>query len=324
MSLPVYDAIDVREALPMRNCIDLMAEVQMALSRGEIRLPARRAMTIPETTNQLLIMPGSLPAPAVFGVKLLSIFPGNRAERGLPTIQGQVLLFDATEGTPLAVVEAATLTAIRTAAASAAATRELANPDAGCLALLGYGVQARTHLEAMRVVRPIREVRVWGPDPDSARAFVSEHSGDHSGDWRIEAAETPEAALEGADLVCAVSAARDPVIQGEALSPGCHINLVGAHTADTREADSATMARARIFTEISEFALLEAGDILLAMAEGVASESELIEIGAVIGGMQPGRLAAEDITVYKSLGNTAQDLLAAHHVYLSSTANTEN
>lgn len=320
MSLPVYDAAAVRQALTMQQCIELMADVQAALSRGDIRLPLRRALTIPDSTNQLLIMPGSLPAPAVIGVKLVSIFPHNQNAHNLPTIQGQVLLFDAENGTPLALVEAATLTAIRTAAASGAATRELANPEAGCLALLGYGVQAHTHLAAMSTVRPIHEVRIWGPDPDKAHAFAEEHGGD----WKIEAAQTPEEALAGADLVCAVSAASDPIIRSDAISPGCHINLVGAHTANAREADSATMARARIFTEISEFALIEAGDILIAMADGAVFESELIEIGAVISGKQPGRLSVDDVTVYKSLGNTAQDLIAAHYVHQSATSNRES
>lgn len=319
MTLPVFDARAVRKALPMNRCIDLMAEVQAALSRGDIRLPLRSLMNIPETDNQLLIMPGSLPAPPVFGVKLLSIFPGNPVAQNLPTIQGQVLLFDAQTGSPLALVEAATLTAIRTAAASASATRELANPDAGHLALLGYGVQAESHLEAMASVRPVRQVRVWGPDPEKARTFAARHQGD----WSMEAASSPEAALADADLVCAVSAAIEPLIESQWIKSGCHINLVGAHRPADREADSATLGRARVFTEVNEFALTEAGDILLALADGVIGEAGLTEIGAVIDGRAPGRESAEQLTVYKSLGNTAQDLIAAHHVFLSAAGNSE-
>lgn len=313
MSLAVYDAQAVRSALPMNPCIDLMAQVQAAISRGDIDLPLRSSLPVDGAGNQLLIMPGCLAAPPVFGVKLVSIFPRNPAEHDLPTIQGQVLLFDATSGAPLAVVDAATLTGIRTAAASGAATRLLARPDARSLALLGYGVQAETHLQAMRCVRPVEEVRVWGPDSRKARAFADKHAGEVD----IVPVATADAAVRFADLICAVTAAREPIIDGRLIAAGCHINLVGAHTADTREADSRTMQRARIFTEITEFALTEAGDILLAMADGAITESELIEIGTVIAGQAPGRRSADDITVYKSLGNTAQDLIAARHVHAS-------
>ncbi|HEY5645636.1 MAG TPA: hypothetical protein VIS76_06840, partial [Pseudomonadales bacterium] len=170
MTLPVFDAEQVRRALPMDRCIELMARVQTTISRGEISLPLRSHLQVGER-NGLLLMPGSLSQPAVFGAKLLSLFPDN-GQRGLPVIQGQVLLFDGGDGRPLALVEAASLTAIRTAAASGAATRALANPQASVLALLGYGVQAESHLEAMCCVRPVREVRVWGPDPAKAKAFA--------------------------------------------------------------------------------------------------------------------------------------------------------
>lgn len=316
--IPVFSADAVRARLPMAACIDLMAEVQAAISRGEISLPLRQAIPLPEApgsegagTASLLLMPGALSEPAVFGAKLISIFPGN-GRRGLPAIQGQVLLFDGDDGRPLALVEAASLTAIRTAAASAAATRVLANPDASRLALLGYGVQAGSHLEAMRAVRPIREVRVWGPSQDKAAAFAEKHSGP---ELSVRAAASPEVALGDAEVICAVSASAEPIIRSEWLKPGCHLNLVGAHRPDAREADGATIAGARVFTEITGFALVEAGDILLAIADGLITAGNIAgEIGAVIEGELPGRENPEQITVYKSLGNTAQDLVAAHHV----------
>lgn len=294
----------------MARCIELMDHVQRVISRGELRLPLRSHVPL-GSGDGLLMMPGSLPEPAVFGAKLLSLFPGN-GQRGLPVIQGYVLLFDAADGAPLGLVEAGTLTAIRTAAASGAATRALANPDASVLALLGYGVQAATHLAAMRAVRPVREVRVWGPDRSRATKFAARHG---SGSLPVTPVESVRVAVEDADLICAVSAARTPILRGEWLAAGTHVNLVGAHTADSREADGAALARARIFTEITEFALVEAGDILLAIGEGAIAADDIAgEIGAVLEGTLPGREHADQITLYKSLGNTAQDLIAAHHV----------
>lgn len=294
----------------MARCIDLMDRVQRVISRGEVRLPLRTPVPL-GSGNGLLMMPGSLPEPAVFGAKLLSLYPGN-GQRGLPVIQGYVLVFDAADGVPLGLVEAGSLTAIRTAAASGAATRALANPDASTLALLGYGVQAATHLAAMCAVREVREVRVWGPDRSKAERFAARHG---SGSQPVTPVDSVRAAVEGADLICAVSATRTPILRGEWLAAGAHVNLVGAHTADTREADGATLARARIFTEITEFALVEAGDILLAIEEGVIAVEDIAgEIGAVLDDNLPGREHAGQITLYKSLGNTAQDLIAAQHV----------
>jgi ornithine cyclodeaminase len=260
-------------------------------------------------------MPGALTDPAVFGAKLVSLYPHNsQGPEPRPTIQGHVLLFEGNHGRPLALIEAASLTAIRTAAASAAATSALAASDARTLALLGYGVQAVSHLEAMCAVRPIERVRVWGPDADRAAAFAVRQQ---RPDLEIEAAASVEDAVREADLVCAVSGASTPILHGEWLAPGVHVNLVGAHSADCREADGRTLARARIFTEISGFALAEAGDIVLAIEEGAISADKIAgEIGDVHAGRLEGRQSADQITLYKSLGNTAQDLIAAHQVWL--------
>ena len=315
-ALAVFDADQVRLRLPMATCIDLLTSLHAAISRGEVQLPLRSSVPLPfepAGSNALLVMPGALADPAVFGAKLLSIYPGNgHAEPPSPVIQGHVLLFDGASGAPLALVDATSLTAIRTAAASGAATRVLARADASRLALLGYGVQAASHLEAMRVVRPIRDVRVWGPSPDKAAAFAERHSDEH---LLVRSAPSAEAAVMAADIICAVTASETPVIEGRWLSEGCHLNLVGAHSARTREADSDTLARARVFTEITEFALAEAGDLLLAIEEGaLALEAVAGEIGSVFAGSLVGREHDDQITLYKNLGNVAQDLVAAYHV----------
>ena len=292
----------------MSACIGLMAQTQAAISRGEITPPLRSFVPVAGGKGGLGVMPGD--TPDAFGAKLISLIPGNPA-RGLPVIQGCILLFNRETGAPAALVEGASVTAIRTAAASGAATRALAREDASVLALLGYGVQAETHLQAMRCVRPVREVRVWGPSMEKAGRFASSHT---TREVTVSAVETAREAVTGAHLICAVSAATQPVIEGRWLSPGCHLNLVGSHSPATREADGETMGRARVFTEITDFAMKEAGDILLAIKEGFLAENDLAgEIGAVIGGVIEGRRSEDEITLYKSLGNVAQDLAAANY-----------
>ena len=287
-----------------------MAKTQAAISRGEIELPLRSFLPVADGKGAFALMPGEIST--AFGAKLLSLYPGNPG-RDIPAIQGCILLFDPETGRPTAVVEGGSVTAIRTAAASGAATRVLAREDAAVLALLGYGVQAQTHLEAMLCVRPIREVRVWGPSVEKARRFAARNA---SKELTIDAVETASEAIRGADMVCGVSSASEPIIEGRRLAPGCHLNLVGAHTPKTREADGETLGRARVFTEVTTFAMRESGDVLLAIEEGRLSEDDLCgEIGAVIDGEIEGRRDGGEITLYVSLGNTAQDLAAAQFVY---------
>ncbi len=313
MNIDYLDEQDVHTHLTMSVCIDLMAETQAAISRGEITLPLRHALPLSAKNDSLLIMPGEITKQAVFGAKLISLFPNN-SSRGRPVIQGGILLFDSNTGSALALVEAASITAIRTAAASGAATNVLANPTSHRLAILGCGVQATTHLEAMLEVRPIEEVRIWSRNLTKAETFVAEHS-DHA---RITlcASPTVKEAVADADIVCTVTGAHQPILEGAWLKPGVHLNLVGAHSATSREVDGEAMRGAQIFTEISEFAWAEAGDILLAIEEGAINKANVVgEIGEVIEGKLPGRTNPADITVYKNLGNTAQDLAAAFYVY---------
>jgi len=306
----VLDASAVERHLGMRECIELMDRTQRALSRGDVRIPLRTGVPVAGGRGVLLLMPGEAGSPPVFGAKILSVFPENEA---LPAIQGWILLFDPADGAPLALVEAASVTAIRTAAASAVATRVLARSDAETLVLLGCGVQAASHLEAMLVVRRFREVLVWGPTPARARAFADSQAAAHG--IPVEPIDEAARAVARGDVICAVSAAREPIVHGNDLKPGCHVNLVGAHTPDTREADARAFERARVFTEVTEFALAEAGDLLMAIAEGAFSADRIEgEIGAVLEGTVAGRTGAAEITLYKSLGNVAQDLAAASHV----------
>ncbi len=314
MNVPIIDQGAVNRILNMRVCIDLIKQVQIGISEGAIKNPLRSFNALSQKQNLFGVMPGELPKQSVFGAKLISVYPENPKINKQPAIQGFVLLFDSDTGAPLAFVDAASLTAIRTAAASAAATHALARDNAKVLALLGYGVQAASHLQAMLEVREIDKVYVWGPTLANALAFAEKYS--RLFEIEIQAVDQAEYAVRHADILCAVSNASQAIIKGNWLQKGAHINLVGAHTPDTREADTLTMSRSRIFTEISEIALKESGDLILPLASGDISISDIVsEIGLVYKGVIKGRLNSTDITLYKSLGNTAQDLICADYVF---------
>jgi alanine dehydrogenase len=306
---------EVERLLPMGECIDVMAGALSALAREEALQPLRQVHWLPDRRGLLGVMPGALwdGDGAVLGIKVITVFPGNHA-KGEETHLGSVLLFEAEMGRLLAILDAAAVTAIRTAAVSALATRLLAREDAGDLALLGAGVQARTHLAALREVRLLRRVRVWSRHPESARRFAAEESARQG--LPVEAAATAREAVEGADLVCTVTAAREPVLEGAWLAPGAHVNAVGACTAVTRELDTAAVLRARLFVDRRESALAEAGDLLIPLRAGEVGESQIAgELGEVLTGRVPGRRSGDEITLFKSLGLAVEDLAAARHVW---------
>jgi alanine dehydrogenase len=262
--------------------------------------------------------PGAPGAPSVAGVKVVSIFPDNRL-RGDESHFGVVLLFETETGRPIAHLDAAAITAIRTAAVSAVATRLLARDDAGDLALLGAGVQARTHLAALREVRPLRRVRVWSRRPQSAARFAAEQGARHG--LAVEAVPSAAAAVAGADLVCTVTSSHQPVLAGEWLQPGAHVNAVGASLASARELDSAAVARARLFVDRRESAVNESGDYLVPLREGLIAEDHIRgELGDLLLGRLAGRRSPAEITLFKSLGLAVEDLAAGHHVYRQALA----
>jgi ornithine cyclodeaminase len=312
---------EVERLLPMGECIAVMERALRDLALGAAVQPLRSVMRLDGRPGLLGIMPGQVQVPvdgSVAGIKVVSIFPGNR-ERGDESHFGAVLLFETETGRPIAHVDAAAITAIRTAAVSAVATRLLARDDAGELALLGAGVQARTHLAALREVRELRRVRVWSRRPESARRFAAEEGARHR--LPVEAAPSAAAAVAGADLVCTVTASREPVLAGEWLSPGVHVNAVGSSVASARELDSAAVARSRLFVDRRESTINESGDYLFPLREGVIAEDHIQgEIGDLLLGRLPGRRSASEITLFKSLGLAVEDLAAAHHVYRQAVA----
>jgi ornithine cyclodeaminase len=227
---------------------------------------------------------------------------------------GIVLLFEAEHGQPVALLDAAEITAIRTAAASGAATRLLARPEADDLAILGAGEQARSHLEAMLAVRTLRRIRIWARDRDKARAFAAEEGARHHVD--IEIASDVPAAVRDADLICTVTRAREPILLGEWLEPGVHLNVVGSSVAAAAEIDTAAVVRSRFFADCRNSTVSEGGEYLRALQAGAITPTHILaEIGEVANGSKAGRTAADEITLYKSLGVAPQDLASAHHAF---------
>lgn len=283
MSVLVLGAADVGRVLRMDECIEAMADVLAALARGELYQPLRSVLRPPGAPGLIGLMPAH--RPGVYALKEVVVSPGNPA-RGLDTHQGAVLLHDGETGRLAAVLNASAVTAIRTAAVSAAATRALARPGARVVAIVGAGVQGRAHEEAIRVVLPDAEIRVW-----------SRSRGD-----------TAEEAVRGADVVCTCTTAHEPVLRREWLAPGAHVNAVGSSLPTTRELDERTVSEATLFVDRRESALAEAGDLLLA---GVGAERIAAELGEVLAGAHPGRTRADELTVFESLGLAAEDLAAA-------------
>lgn len=314
MNVLVISHEDVARLLPMDACIEVMAEAMRTTNRGGAVLPLRSVVWMPDRTGMIGLMPGFLGAPASLGLKVVSIFPGNHGT-GYDSHQGVVMLFDIQHGFPLAIMDASSITAIRTAAVSGVATRALARDDAGDLAILGAGVQAATHLAAMRAVRPIRRVRVWSRNRGHAQRFAD------ASPIAVEVMETARAAVEGADLVCTTTSAREPVLEGAWLGPGAHVNAVGACFATARELDTAAVVRSRLIVDRRESTLNESGDFLIPKAEGAIGDDHIAgELGDVLLGQLVGRRSPDEVTLYKSLGIAIQDLAAAHHIYAQAVA----
>ncbi len=317
---------DVEDLLSMAECIPAMEEAFRALATGQGGQPRRFLVWSPDRAGLLGEMPGFLspeltgpvtvpggePGMGILGTKLVSVFHGNR-DRGLESHLGFVVLFEGELGRPLALLDGAAITAIRTAAVSGLATRLLARPDAGDLAILGTGIQAHTHLEAMRQVRALRRVRVYSRKAESMAAFASA--------WKakgveVEAVAGARDAVAGADLICTVTSAHEPILFGDWISPGAHVNAVGSSSPAYRELDAAAVARARLFVDLKESTLAESGDFLRAREEGAVTDGHILgELGDLVLGRIEGRRSPDEITLCKLLGLAVEDLVAALHVY---------
>jgi ornithine cyclodeaminase len=303
---------DVRSLLPMAECVDLMHKTMSAVSEGRVVLPLRSVLVMPGDLGMMGNMPGYLGEPECFGVKLVSLIPRNKPPHYSSHL-GLVLLFEVEHGQPVALLDAAEITAIRTAATSGLATRLLAEPDASDLAILGAGDQAGSHLDAMLTVRKLRRVRVWARDSSKAAAFARSEGSRHG--ITIEIAATPRAAVLNADIICTVTKAREPILLGEWLAPGAHLNVVGSSIAAAAEIDTPAVVKSRFFVDYRGSTVNEGGEYLRALKAGAITPDHILgEIGEVANGSKVGRASPSDVTLYKSLGIAPQDLASAHYV----------
>jgi ornithine cyclodeaminase len=304
VNVRVLDEETVRRLLPMRECIDVMADALASLARGEVHNPLRFIVRPPGEESLLALMPshrgGDRP---LYALKALAIFPSNAA-RGLDLHQGFVALLDGETGETRALMNAGGITAVRTAAVSGVATRLLARDDVRTLAILGTGIQARAHLEAMRAVREFERVVVWGRTPGRFADLDD-----------VEEVADAETAVRAADVLVTATSAAEPIVQREWLKPGVHVNAVGSSIPTTRELDTETMAAASLFVDRRESTVNEAGDFLFPQREGaIGPEHIRAEIGELLLGTATGRRSPEEITVFKSLGLAVEDLAAAEYV----------
>lgn len=295
----------------MREAVAAMKVAFGQLSAGRARLPLRSRIDIPEAAGVTLIMPALLPETGDFALKVVSVFGGNRL-RGLPTIHGLVVALDPATGAPVGLVEGATLTALRTGAASGAATDLLARPEARTLAIFGSGVQARTQFEAVCAVRQIEAAWIFSRSRDHAQAFATELGREPWAPPSISVADTPAAAVRESDIICTATTSSTPVFDGHDLRPGTHINAIGGYAPAMQEVDSSTVSRALVVVDSREAAMAEAGDLIIPLREGrISAEHIHTELGELVNGTQVGRTDPEQITLFKSVGVAVQDAIAA-------------
>lgn len=311
--LAIFDGDYVRAHLDYRACIAVVREAMMALSDGRTRQLLRTMFHMGEGRT-FAQMPGALGDDDMFGAKMISVFP-SPGEPGTRRHRGVIAMFEPDEGRPVCIVDAEEVTHIRTAAATAMATDVLARRDARRLLIMGTGGQARTHLRALPLVRDFERIAIWGRNPDKVRALVEEFSGA----LPVRPAGELPAEVASADVVCTLTGAREPILAGRWLRPGCHVNIVGSSGPGPVEVDSELVARARYVADSRASALDAAAEFLVARDEGLVTDDHIVaEIGEILLERKPGRRSDDEITAYKSLGHAVQDLAAAAHLYRSS------
>lgn len=309
---------DVKSVLAMGPCIDAVEEAFRQYSLGNVVQPTRPTIKIAEHRALINAMPAYIGGVEALGVKWVGGYLGNPA-LGLPVVQAIIILNDGTNMSPLAVMNGTYITAVRTGAAAGVATRYLARADAATAGIIGAGVQAKTQLEAVCAVRPITSARVYDVFPEAAAKFAVEMSARLG--ITVTAAATAEEAVRGADVICTASTSKTPVVLGEWLKAGAHINGIGSHSTDARELDTASVVRSRVIVDTMDAAMAEAGDILMPIAEGAITADHIAgELGDVITGKIPGRSSETEITLFKSQGLAIQDVATAQLVYKAAVA----
>lgn len=311
----------IASLLPMNECIEVMEKTFRSLAAGECLQPLRNIMELPARNGVLGMMPGYAEKLGVMGIKVITVFHAN-SEVGLPSHQGIVILFDAKNGHPLMLFDALEITAIRTAAASAVATKLLSRMDASTLAIIGSGEQAKRHIEAITLVRTIKQVNIWSRNEKNAKDLAETVSGIYG--VPIAVSGDINETVTNADIICTVTSSKEPLVSGDWISAGTHINAVGSSTPTARELDTAAMVRSKLFTDCYDSIFNEAGDFLIPKKEGAVTDDHVkAELGEVLTGVKKGRENNDEITVFKSLGIAAEDIFSAFHIYKKINAESE-
>jgi len=308
----------ISSLLPMNECIEVMEKMFLSLAAGECLQPLRNIMRLPDASGVLGMMPGYAGKLDVMGIKVITVFHAN-SEVGLPSHQGVVMLFDAKHGQPLMLFDALEITAIRTAAASAVATKLLSRKDSSALAIVGSGEQAKRHIEAILLVREIKQINIWSRKEENAKRLAQQVSQQYH--IPVNVFNDTKEAIAKADIICTVTSSKEPIVRGEWIKAGTHINAVGSSVPMARELDTAAIVRSKLFTDRYESIFNEAGDFLIPKKEAAINNDHVrAEIGEVLSGTKKGRENDEEITVFKSLGIAAEDIFSAFHIYKKVTS----
>ena len=303
----------VQALIDIDELIATLEQAHIQYSSGKAVMPVRLVVPLPQIQGRITSMPGFLNEDKALGMKVVTYFQDN-PQRGLPAILATIMLFSAENGKMMAAMDGSYITAIRTACASAMATKVLANPSTPVLGILGAGVQARAHIQALSRVRKLTKIKIYSPSGTAAASIKKDM--ERAGGARIEVAENGADAVKNADLLVTVTTAKEPILEPQWLAPGMHINAVGSHRPNLREIDGATLACSKVVVDSREAIMAECGDILLALAENAISENTIYgEIGEVLAGTKSGRSSADEITLYKSVGIAIQDVATANLVY---------
>jgi alanine dehydrogenase len=303
----------VRSLIDVEELITALEQAHIQYSTGKAVMPVRLVVPLPQIQGRITSMPGYLNEDKALGMKVVSYFQNN-PKQNLPAILATVLLFSATTGKMIAIMDGGYVTAIRTACASAMAIRALANQETPMLGILGAGVQARAHVQALCCVRKLNQIKLYSPSGTSAANIKREL--EPAVGVAIDVAKSAEETVRNSDLVVTATTARQPILKSQWLKPGAHISAVGSHRPDSREIDGPTLARSKVIVDSREAIMAECGDILLAIKEKSITENPVhAEIGEVLAGTKPGRKSASEITLYKSVGIAVQDVATAQLVY---------
>ncbi|NHJ46215.1 MAG: hypothetical protein FK733_00370 [Asgard group archaeon] len=308
-----FSADEIKQILPMNEAIEIMKEAFIQITKNQAIIPPRIHLSVPEHKGDSLIMPIYMPSNNRIGLKLITLFDENQI-KGLPLIHALILIFDATNGKPLAIMDGSYLTALRTGAGSGLATELLSRKNSEVAAIFGAGKQGQTQLEAICAVRDIKEVIIFDPNKERAKDFITEMTEQLKIDARI-ANSTDE--LNDADIICTATNSYEPVFSDKNLKTGVHINAIGSYKPQVREIPSKTITRAKVVVDHRESSLTEAGDLIIPMKQGLISKEHIhAELGEILLKSKSSRETSNEITVFKSVGNAIQDLVTANHVLL--------